>query len=958
MLTKEGLRQEFSKNWKKHYEVELFRDRGFERKKCEKCGKGFWTLDPERKSCADSSCESYDFIGNTITIDKWDYIETWKKFEKFFVKNGHQSVKRYPVIDRVRPDLYFTIASIQNFQRIDNGTLNFVYPSNPLVVPQVCLRFNDISSVGVSGRHLTSFIMPGQHSFNYPKEGYFKDKCMELNFKFLVGVMGIPEKEIVYAEDIWNMPDFSAFGPCTEAFSKGVELVNHVFMQFQKYEKGYKELDMKVIDTGWGHERLVWFSNGTDTIYESTFGPMMDKLKTDCGLKVDPKIFSEYSKLAGGLDISEIKNSDKIRNQIAHQLGLSLKDMNDQVEPMTALYAITDHIRTLLFAITDGGIPSNIGGGYNLRVLLRRALSFMRKYNLNIDLHKIAEDHANYLKPLFPELSDSLENMKKILDIEKEKYESTMEHGRNIIEKLLKKKEEITEKKFIELYESHGISPEIISKEAGVPVPDSLYEKITEKYESAKDKKSKMDIGVMKPTEIIFYKNPEQKEFKAKVLKIIDKKHVILDKTLFYATSGGQDCDIGTLNGKRVYNVDKIGNVFVHDVDKIDFKVGEIVTGNVDWDRRIQLMQHHTAIHIINGITKKILGGHVWQAGAEKTVEKAHLDITHFKSLTQEELDKIEEEANEIIKKKIKVDSNWMQRGEAEGKYGLALYQGGVVPGNEIRVLEIPDIDIEACGGTHVQNTGDIEQIIIISAERIQDGVNRITIKAGQAADTYLDKTFAIANNIVETINKLNIIEFSENFAKTLTREIAFKELQKCAKLFSVSVEKLENTINKFYKEILDQRQSLDQTRKQMGKVTDIIKKKKTNTFYDACVYLFDVWKEQKKHVETITKEVSEKLADQLQEKVRDNKLIEVISADRKEMINVADILIKKHPNLTIVLANHIGDVICRTESKDAVKIIQDVAKQTGGTGGGRPHFAQGKVEISKLLKMIKKIKV
>lgn len=948
MLTKDSLRIEFSKDWKKHYEVELFRERGFERKKCSSCGKFFWTLDSARKNCADSTCEPYGFIGSTITSGKWDYIETWKKFENFFVKNGHESIKRYPVIDRVRPDLYFTIASIQNFQRIDNGNMNFVYPANPLIVPQPSLRFIDIASVGVSGRHLTSFVMPGQHAFNYPKEGYFKDRCMELNFNFLVGVMGIPEKELVYMEDIWNMPDFSAFGPCIETSSKGLELVNHVFMQFQKHGNSYKELEMKVNDTGWGHERLVWFSNGTHTIYESTFGSMIEQMKKNCGISVESKIFSKYSKLAGGLDISEIKDSAKIRKKIADKLGISLKEMNEQAEPMTAIYAIADHVRTLLFAVTDGGIPSNIGGGYNLRVILRRALSFIDEYNLKLDLSKVAEQHAKYLKPMFPELSQSLDNMQIIIEIEKEKYESTKEHGKAIIAKLLQKKEQITEKKFIELYESHGISPEIISKESGAPIPDSLYTKLTEGHESRKEKKTKLNIGNLPATDALFYKDPKASEFEAKILKIIDKKHVILDKTLFYARSGGQDCDFGTINGKKVYNVEKIGNVIIHDVEKPNFKVGDVVAGKVDMDRRIQLMQHHTAIHVINGVTKKLLGGHVWQAGAEKTVEKAHLDITHFKQLTQDELIRIEDEANKIIKKKIATVSTWLERGKAESKYGLALYQGGVVPGNQVRVMEIPGIDIEACGGTHVLNTGDIEQIIIVNSERIQDGINRITIKAGKAAEYYLERTFAIAYNIAEMIKKLEIMEFSDKFTKKLTQEIAYKELQKCAKLFSVSIEKLEKTINKFYNEILEQR-----------KVIDVKKeKKKIDTLYDACIFLFGLWKEQRKLVESSTKKLSGKIAEQLENKIKNNQLFEIIQGDRKKLINVADSLITKHPKITIILANQAGDIICRTETKNAVKILEEISKKAGGRSGGRNNFAQGRVEIAKFRNIVDKIKV
>ncbi|MBU0530704.1 MAG: alanine--tRNA ligase [Candidatus Aenigmatarchaeota archaeon] len=955
-MDKSVIIKKFQKDPKKYWEVELFREKGFVRRQCETCKKYFWTLNSDRKTCADSTCEPYGFIGKTITAGKWNYVETWKMFEKFFVRNGHESIKRYPVIDRIRPDLYFTIASIQNFQRIDNGNMSFVYPANPLIVPQVCLRFNDIASVGVSGRHLTSFVMPGQHAFNYPKEGYFKDRCMELNFNFLVGVMGIPQNELIYAEDMWSMP--GAFGPSIETFSKGLELVNHVFMQFQPSNSTFKELPIKVIDTGWGLNRLVWFSNGTNTMYESTFGPMIDRMKKSCGIELKPGLFSKYSELAGALDISEINDPEKAKKKIADALGISLKEMNDRINPMTAVYAIADHIRTLLFAITDGGIPSNIGGGYNLRVILRRALSFIDEYKLNIDLYNVAEEHAKFLKPIFPELTESLENVKKILEIEKQKYDSTIENGKNIIAKLLQKKQEITEKKFIELYESHGISPEIISKEADVPIPGSLYSKLTAGHESIKEKKSKIDIGVMEPTEILFYKQPDKKEFTAKILKVIDKKHVILDKTLFYARSGGQDCDQGTLNGKKVYNVEKIGNVFVHDVEKPNFKAGEIVSGKIDWHRRKQLMQHHTAIHLLNGVTKKILGSHVWQAGAEKTVEKAHLDITHYKPLAQEELDKIEEEANNIIKKKIPTTSAWLPRGEAEGKHGLALYQGGVVPGNEIRVLEIPGTDVEACGGIHVHNTGDIEQMIIIGSERIQDGINRITIKAGAAADAYLDHTFAIANNIVEIIKKLEIIKFSEKFSKKLTREIAFKELQKCARLFSVSVDKLEKTITKFYVDILEQRNNLDLMNKQVGVSSKTLEKRKADTLEDACNYLFELWKEQRKETENLTKEVSGKVAEKLEEKIKDKQIVEMIQGDRKELISTADSLIKGHPDITIVLANHIGDIICRTDTKDASQVLEIITKQAGGTGGGRKHFAQGKIEVSKLLKIIENIRV
>ena len=263
------------------------------------------------------------------------------------------------------------MASIQDFQRIDQGNMVFEYPAKSLIVPQMCLRFNDIPNVGVTGRHHTSFIMSGQHSFG----GYWKDRCIELNFRFLTEVMGVPDTELTYKEDLWTMPDFSAFGPCIETFSKGLELVNSVFMQFTRKGNSYRELPLKVIDVGWGHERLCWFSQGTPTGYDAVFEPVISFMKKQIGLQ-DNEILKKYARLAGNLNFDEALDLKKARQGIARSLGLTAKELHDLIEPMQSLYAIADHTKTLLFAASDGGIPSNTGGGYNLRVLLRRALSF------------------------------------------------------------------------------------------------------------------------------------------------------------------------------------------------------------------------------------------------------------------------------------------------------------------------------------------------------------------------------------------------------------------------------------------------------------------------------------------------------------------------------------------------------------------------------------------------------
>ena len=180
MLSKDELRKGFSKEYEKYYGTKLFKDEGFERKKCRICGKYFWTADSSRELCGDSEHEPYTFMKDRPT--SIGYEEFWKKFAGFFKKEGHEEIKKYPVVSRWRQDLYFTIASIQDFQRIENGAMSFEYSANPLVVPQICLRFNDIPNTGVTGRHFTSFMMAGQHAFNYPKEGYWRDRTIKLNY--------------------------------------------------------------------------------------------------------------------------------------------------------------------------------------------------------------------------------------------------------------------------------------------------------------------------------------------------------------------------------------------------------------------------------------------------------------------------------------------------------------------------------------------------------------------------------------------------------------------------------------------------------------------------------------------------------------------------------------------------------------------------------------------------------
>ncbi len=769
MLSKNALVKEFQKKPSKYWKAKMFEDENFSRKQCAKCKKFFWSS--SKTTCGDTSCEDYGFIGTNATKKRFGYIEMWKEFEKFFSRNSHYSMPRYPVVSRWRPDLFFTIASIQDFQRLDASGLTFEYPADRLVVPQVCLRFPDIPNVGVTGKHHTSFIMAGQHAFGYPKTGYWKDRCIELNFEFLTEAMGIDKSELTYVEDLWAMPDMSAFGPCVETFSRGLELVNSVFMQFTTKNNKVAELPMKVVDVGWGLERLTWFSQGTPTSYDATFGKVTGHLKTL--IDYDEALFLKYASHAGSLNIDEIKDLRTARSLIAGKMGVSESALQKKVAPLQAIYSIADHTKTLLYAISDGGLPSNVGGGYNLRVILRRALSFIDELGLKIKLPEVCAMHAEFLQALDPKLTENLKDVEKIIDFETDRFVSSRAKASKIVEVIVNQKVDIDEGMMVKLYESQGVTPEMIKnaaarRNAEIKIPENFYESLSEKHMGHKDeeKKFKHDLTRFAPTKQLYYDGV--KIFRAKILKVFNGDHIVLDRTGFYPTSGGQIHDVGKLNGFSVVKVEKYSNVIVHTIDG-KYAGAKTVKGEIDWERREQLMKNHTATHIVNAAARIVLGNHVNQAGAEKAVDKARLDITHYKSLSDKEINDIENVANRIVANKVQLNKMIMSRTEAERAYGSMIYQGGAVPSADIRVVEIPGYDVEACGGTHCDSTAEIKAIKILKTERIQDGLVRLEFAAGSKAWDDLKKKEEL--------------------------------LKKSSEIFNVSVDQLPATAQRFFEE-------------------------------------------------------------------------------------------------------------------------------------------------------------
>jgi len=732
-VNKKEILEKFSADPQRYYNVNLFEDQGFERKSCNVCNRFFWTLDSERDKCPDHSEDTYSFIGEPPTSKRFDYTQAWKEVESFFVKNNHTSINRYPVVCRWRDDLYFTIASIVDFQRVMGSKVAFEFPANPLVVPQTCLRFKDLENVGVTGRHFSSFCMIGQHSIPN-EEGYWKDECVNLDFNLLTQQFGIAKKEITFVEDVWE--GGGSFGSSLEYFVRGLELGNAVFTEFQGDLSNYKTLDQRIIDMGAGLERFAWITMGTPTAYDCCFGPITEKLIQDAGIDADSSVLVPYfTEIAKNLEL--YNDLSQVRKNTIKSTGLSDEQISRIITPLEGIYLIIDHIRTLIFAISDGALPSNVGGGYNLRMMLRRIISTMDRLKLKFDLDEIIDIQIDYLKNTYPELEKTRQDVKEIISIETGRYDSSKQRMQKIVSKLDKQP---NVEDLIRLYESDGVTPEYLKEMKIISeIPSTFYGKLAELHQSKKQREQEsFPLEGIPDTELLFY-GDDPREFDAKVLKSFEN-FVVLDRTAFYARGGGQEPDHGKIGDCEIVDITKHGNVVVHKIKGDMPKDGETVSCVVDAKRRDGITKNHTSTHIINTSARSVLGSWVWQHSAFKEEDHARLDITHHSALTDDDVEKIEQAANSIVEKSIPVKIENFDRGAAEQKYGFRIYQGGVVPVKSVRIVSIGDLDIEACGGTHVANTSDVEEIKITRTKRIQDGVVRIEFVSGESAKEFVRK--------------------------------------------------------------------------------------------------------------------------------------------------------------------------------------------------------------------------
>jgi alanyl-tRNA synthetase len=834
-------------------------------------------------------------------------------FLSFFEKHGHARVKPYPVVARWRSDIYLTHASIIDFQPyVTDGIAP--PPANPLVIAQPCIRLVDIANTGPTfGRHLTIFEMGGHHAFNYPdKEVYWKDQTVRYHHEFVTDKLGVKSDKVTYKEDVWVGGGNA--GPDVECIIGGLEVATLVFMQYKVVNNEFIKLPIRTVDTGYGLDRFAWLSQGVPSCFHAVYDGLLDKIFAMAGLKVDDSLLFSVAKYSGLVSVDKTANRLDARRQVAKLVGMDVDELDKVLIPIENAFAVADHTKCLSFILSEGIVPSNIHEGYLARLLFRRVYRLLKMLGMSERLYDVVDMQVDFWSKDYPHIKSMRNEIMEMLKVEEEKFEDTIKRGEGLIKRITdelkaKRVSRLPEATLSELYDSHGLPPEIV-KEATeaegvkVEVPENFYALIANRHtqatkpveEEETEAEETLETAVQKlpPTEQLYYADAYMKEFDAKVLKVINSQHVVLERTYFYPEGGGQPADHGFLTfGKakaEVVDVRKVGRVILHKIKgSVAPKEGAVVKGMLDWDKRYALMKAHTATHLVNGAARRVLGEHVWQHGTQKGVESTRLDISHYRRLTPEEIHKIETLANQAVLANMPVTTAWMPRSQAESQYGFRLYQGGAVPGKDIRVVKTGDWDVEACAGTHLKRTGEIGFIKIIYTERIQDGVERLGYAVGLQA--------------------LKAVQHQERM------------LWKVSETLGAPLEKLDKTAEKLVEEL-----------------------KEANS-------------EKRKLIKELAAKESAIDTPELVETIQVTDGIMLVKRDFQEeidinrMVQTANEIIKRN-EATITLfygADGKNARILVMAGKAAVKkganageLVRVVSPIIGGGGGGRPNFAQG----------------
>ena len=710
---------------------------------------------------------------------------------KFFESKGHLRKKSFPVVPQNDNSLLLINAGMAPLKPYFTG--QEVPPSKRMTTCQKCIRTGDIENIGKTARHLTCFEMLGNFSFG----DYFKEEAISWAWEFVTKVLELPEERLyvsVYEEDqptaeiwhekmgvprdhivfmgkednFWEVGVTGPCGPCSEIyFDRGpefgcdsetcavgcdcdrfMEFWNLVFTQFDRQEDGrYLPLPNPNIDTGMGLERLAAMMQGVSSVFDvDTFKAIRDHV---CALA-------------------------NVKYGVADKTDMSIR-------------VITDHIRSATFMASDGVLPSNEGRGYVMRRLIRRAVRHGKLLGIEgLFLKEIVKTVVDNSKHEYTELEDKFEYIVKLLTVEEENFNKTIEQGLNILAAYIDELESKGEKVLggeacFKLYDTYGFPIDLTSEileEKGLSIDEEGFKTEMEKQRkrareargefnySGRDKSVYDELPNTLKTEFVGYKQLEiestidalatdemliEEATEGMVVNIVSKM------TPFYAESGGQMGDCGTIitaNGTvEVTNTTKVvGEKFAHHGKVVSgvVKQGETATFKVNSAVRLDSARNHSATHLLQKALRDVVGGHVEQAGSNVTKERLRFDYTHFEALTTEQIEHVEAIVNEKILEALDITTQETSIDEARKMGATALF--GEKYGDRVRVVDMGSYSIELCGGTHLVNTAQIGTFKIVSETGVASGVRRIEAVTGRGAIHYYKEIEKELNEVAKIV--------------------------------------------------------------------------------------------------------------------------------------------------------------------------------------------------------------
>lgn len=694
--------------------------------------------------------------------------EIRQSFLDFMESKGHHIVPSAPMVIKDDPTLMFTNAGMNPWKGIILGNDPIKYPR--VADSQKCLRVsgkhNDLEEVGHDTYHHTMFEMLGNWSFG----DYFKEGAIDFAWEYIVDVLHIDPKNLyatvfegspeeglerdneaasIWAkhlpadhilegnkhDNFWEMGDTGPCGPCSEihvdsrseeekAAVPGRELVNKdhpqvieiwnlVFMQYNRKADGSLEgLPNKVIDTGMGFERLVRTMQGKQSNYDTdVFQPMLHKIGEICGC--------EYG-----------------------------KDEKTDI----AMRVIADHIRTIAFAITDGQLPSNEKAGYVIRRILRRAVRYGYTFlgQREVFMFRLVPQLIEDMGDAYPELKKQEQQIIPVIKSEEEAFLRTLDKGITLLDKLMReaKGKEISGVDVFTLKDTYGFPldlTELILRENGFTTNEEEYNRALEHQKEMGRSANKQDLGdwvVLREgdTEFVGYDTLEVETQVLRYRKVSQKGkefyQVVLSKTPFYAEMGGEVGDTGSVGTARIIDTKRENNLAVHICTELPDAIEQPLLAKVDADRRQAIACNHTCTHILHYALRTVLGQHVEQKGSLVTPDSLRFDFSHYQKVTPEELRRIEQTANQLIRQDFALEeSRHTPIAKAKEMGAMALF--GEKYGDDVRVIKYGP-SIELCGGCHVSSTGRIGSVRIVMETSIAAGIRRIeAVTAAQADNLY-----------------------------------------------------------------------------------------------------------------------------------------------------------------------------------------------------------------------------